>query len=130
MGTVSELEVQRRRDMARVVVRVLNDWGLPAEAQARLLGTEEATPRALLGRFEEGLDAADEGPLLQRMSALLTIHKALLQMHPQSVEMANYWVTTPHPYFNDRPPVRLMLDRGLEGMQRIIEHLNGGGEWG
>ncbi len=130
MGTVSDLEVQRRRDMARVVVQVMRDWGLPPAGQARLLGAEHGDPRRLLESFEEGLDEVAEARLLRHMSAVLTIHTALRQMHPQSTEMANYWVSTPHPYFNERPPLDLMVDQGLEGMQQIIDHLNGLGEWG
>ena len=130
MGTVSEIEVQRRRDMARVVLQVMRDWGLTDATQARLLGTAESTPDALVGAFEAGLAQAEEERLMQHMSALLAIHKALLQMHPQSVEMANYWITTPHPYFNDEPPLNVMVSRGLAGMHQVIEHLYGRGEWG
>jgi len=130
MGTVSDLEVQRRKDMARVVVQVMGDWGLSARDQAALLGARDNTPGPLIKRFEAGLEERAEAQLLQRISALLTIHKALTQMHPQSVEMADYWVTTPHPYFNDRPPLDVMLREGPDGMQRVVEHLNGRGEWG
>ncbi|MDZ7752825.1 MAG: MbcA/ParS/Xre antitoxin family protein [Gammaproteobacteria bacterium] len=130
MGTISDLDVQRRRDMARVVLQVMRDWGVPPAGQARLMGTADDDPRHLLAGFGDGLDEAEEARLHRHMSAVLTIHKALQQMHPQSTEMANYWVSTPHPYFNGRPPLDLMLSLGLEGMQRVIEHLNGRGEWG
>jgi len=108
----------------------MRGWGLAPAGQARLLGTEGDDPRELLAAFEDGLDEAAEERLWRHMSAVLTIHTALRQMHPQSTDMANYWVSTPHPYFNDRPPLDLMVEQGLEGMQRVIDHLNGLGEWG
>lgn len=43
--------------------------------------------------------------------------------------MANLWVTTPHPFFNDCKPLQVMLKGGKEGLERIDEHLNGKGSW-
>jgi hypothetical protein len=130
MGTVHDIDEQRRADLARVVMQIFHEWGVEPRQQAMLLGLSGDAPNHLLDRFRKGMPTAEEAGLLQRMSHILSIRNALHQSHPHSPAMANYWVTTAHPYFNDQSPLEVMLGRGTDGMRRILEHLNGSGEWG
>jgi hypothetical protein len=130
MGTVHDIDEQRRVDLTRVVIHVLHEWGVEPPQQAMLLGLAGDAPNPLLERFRQGMPAAEEAGILQRMSYILSIRNALHQMHPHSAAMANYWVTTAHPYFNGQSPLQIMLNQGKDGMRRILDHLNGSGHWG
>ena len=65
----------------------------------------------------------------QRLSYLLSIDRALHNVLPHNAAAARFWITTPNPLFRDQTPLHVMLTDGLAGMQRIVEHLNGPGEW-
>ena len=130
MGTVHDIDELRRADLARVVMSVLDEWHVAPQQQAELLGLSDETPAGILARIRDDVPTSDSSRLMQRISYILAIRNALHTMHPHNAAMADYWVTTPHPYFNDQPPLTVMLQRGLDGMRRIAEHLNGTGKWG
>lgn len=129
MGTVHDIDQQRRADLIQTVLGVLDDWHVEPSDQAQLLGLPEGTGRRALQHYRQGKALQDEERVMIRCSRLLTIQNAVRTMHPQSVDMANYWPTTANPFFNDRSPVQMMLEHDLDGMDRIVRHLNGHGEW-
>ena len=130
MGTVHDIDARRRAELAQVVMQALDDWGVQPRQRAALLGLPEDTAEQTLLEFRQGMPFPDTAGLTQRISYILTIRNALHTVHPHNAAMADYWITTPHPYFKDASPLELMLARGGDGMRRIIEHLTGTGEWG
>ena len=56
--------------------------------------------------------------------------KEMEKMFPHNPMAADYWVTTPNRFFNQRTPLELMVSEGLEGLRLVIEHLRGSGDWG
>jgi hypothetical protein len=130
MGTVHDIDTQRRAELTGVVLQVLDDWGIEPARQLSLLGYREGTPARLLVRLRRGEPLAETAETSERVRHILAIRRALQAIHPHSVDMANLWVTTPHLFFNDQTPLDVMLARGLDGMRRVVEHLDGTGDWG
>ena len=116
--------------LARETLRILNDWGIPPELQVVLLGMPEGTKPRSLNRYRSGGDAFPDDPeLLQRVSCILAISKALQTMFPHSGSMADLWVTTESAYFNSHSPLEIMLEHGLNGMQNVSHHLSNNDGW-
>mgnify|MGYP006290023045 CR=1 FL=1 len=110
---VVSLEEARTADRDRVLTGILDGWGVAGAERAALLG--------------EGEDLRDH---LERVSLLLTIHRATLTMYPMSRAAADTWVHAANPYLEGRSPLEVMLEPGLSGLRRIAEHVNSSSPWG
>jgi hypothetical protein len=130
MAMFDDLDEARRAELARLVMGVLDAWGLDREQQIRLLGFPEDTKARALNRFRSGTAFPDEAEILERASCLLVIDRAAHSMYPHSPVAANYWVSTANPYFHDQSPLDVMLASGLAGMRWVLEHLEGSSPWG
>ncbi len=118
-----------RAELARVVMQVLDEWNIEADQRASLLGLAGDTRKRVLDRHRHGKPFADDRETQQRLSHLLTIHRLLGLVLPHNPAMAAHWITCPNPYFNELTPLQIMLDLGLEGMERVVSHLNCSGDW-
>ena len=123
------MEPEARAELARVIMRVLDEWGLEPDQKVRLLGLPESTRARALRLYLQGTPLPDDQATDQRLSHLLSIDRALHTVLPHNTAAARFWITTPNPLFLDRTPLEVMLADGLLGMQHIVEHLNGTGEW-
>lgn len=116
-------------DLAQTIMRVLDNWGIEPLQQAALLGMPDGTRARALNRYRQGTSFPEDTATTSRISRLLTIEQALMTSFPHNVTMASYWVTTTNALLQDRTPVQVMLDRGLEGMDQVIGLLNGTDHW-
>ncbi|HMT92830.1 antitoxin Xre/MbcA/ParS toxin-binding domain-containing protein [uncultured Thiothrix sp.] len=83
--------------------------GLPAEIKARHLSAYLRGERAL----PESLDLAD------RLDHILGISEALATTFPFSAQMRSVWLRRPHRRFQGRSPIVVMLEEGVEGLQKV-----------
>ena len=117
-------------DLAQIVMQVLDEWGVEPGERVILLGLPENTPARALNRYRKGTAFANDEETQQRLSHLLSIHRLVRTILPHNAAMASYWITSPNPYFNELTPLQVMLKYGLEGMERVVKHLNCSGDWG
>jgi hypothetical protein len=130
MGTVHDLDHQRRIDLSETVMALLEQWGVTPEDQIRLLGLPPGLRPRKLVQYRSGTPLPEEDEISVRIHYLLSIHKALATLFPHNPQAADYWLTTPNRYFERTPPLEVMLQRDLEGMRLVLDHLTGTGEWG
>ena len=130
MSSLHSLDDQRRRDLSRTVMGLLESWGVSPEQQIVLLGLPADTRPRKLKQYQEDTPLPDSDELTVRIHYLLSIQKEMDKMFPHNPMAADYWVTTPNRFFNQRTPLDLMLSEGLNGLRMVIEHLRGSGDWG
>lgn len=111
-----------RARLARMVMRLLEHWELPAEDQCLLLGLSSQA-RTSLGRYRKGEPLADNMDLLGRVGHLLAIHKSLRIIFPYDRDLAYRWVTQPNRHFDGRRPVDIMR-AGYEGLLAVRRYLD------
>lgn len=128
MATIINMDQQRRTQLAQTVLSVLSGWDVAPDAQCALLGMPEGTKARKLNQFR-GSPFPEDDAMLLRAHYILSIQNAVESMYPHNTEVGNYWVTTPNPFFNERTPLQVMLERGIEGMETVVNHLNGTGDW-
>ena len=126
---MSTADDQTRASLAREAMSALTAWGITSEDQVALLGLPSETRGRMLNRFRAGMGFPDDPDCLARLENIVAIHHAVHSLHPHSSEAANYWVTTPLFAFGNRTALEVMLADGLKGMQQLIHHLNGTGDW-
>jgi hypothetical protein len=125
MDTIGSLDRQRRIDLTRTVMRILDDWGIAAEHQVLLLGLPRETRARRLRQFRSDTPFPEEDELLVRVHYLLSIQNAIRTYFPHNAVGSNYWVTTRNIVLGRRTPLEVMIDDGLPGMRRILDILNG-----
>jgi len=113
---------QNRERLARMVVKLFDQWQLSAPDQASLLGLSPAS-RATLARYRKGEPLADNTDLLARAGHLLGIHKALRILFPHDRDLAYRWVSTPNRKFGERKPLET-LKQGYEGILAVRRYLD------
>lgn len=124
------MQHEEQASLASETMQILNDWGIPPDAQVILLGMPDGTKPRSLNRYRSGgAPFPDDAERLQRISCILSINKALQTMFPHSGSMADLWVTTCNTYFNDRSPLEIMIEHGLNGMQNVAHHLSNNDGW-
>lgn len=112
-------------DLTRAVMRLLTAWGVPAGLQLALLGLDPTAHRRVLNRCRFGAALPDTGDVYVRARLLLTIGAAVAQLFPHSSASADVWATTRHLRFGAYTPVEIMLEDGVDGMQRLVDYLMG-----
>lgn len=128
---MSQLPNQEDRAiLAQVIMRLLDEWEIESAQRVTLLGFPEDTRPRSLARYRSGDALPEDNDVLLRAQYLLEIHHALSTTFPMVDAMAKYWVTTENQFFNDRTPMAVMLEDGLEGMSRIRNHIDANDSWG
>lgn len=120
---VSLRERASRERLARLVVALLDHWGLPPADEATLLGLSPQS-RSTVARYRRGEPLADNADLLSRAGHLLGIHKALRILFPHDLDLAYRWVSTPNRRFGDRTPLEIMKRHGYEGILAVRRYLD------
>ncbi len=111
-----------RAALAKLVLRLFHRWGLPRSDQATLLGLSPRS-RSTLNRYQRGKPLAENQDLLDRVSHLLAIHKALRILFPQNRDLAYRWVRMPNRQFAGRTPLDVMRDGGFLGLVAVRRYL-------
>ncbi|HEX6298729.1 MAG TPA: MbcA/ParS/Xre antitoxin family protein [Burkholderiales bacterium] len=112
-----------RERLARMVVQLLERWGLSAVDQATLLGLS-ANSRSSVARYRRGEPLADSPDLLARAGHLLGIHKALRIIFPHDLDLAYRWVSAPNRRFGGEAPLAIMRRHGYEGILAVRRYLD------
>src|SRR5438477_11068595 len=112
-----------RERLGRMVVALLDHWGLGPADQAALLGLSSQS-RSTVARYRKGEPLADSADLLARAGHLLGIHKALRIMFPHDRDLAYRWIGTPNRRFNDAAPLEVMRKHGYEGILAVRRYLD------
>ena len=114
---------ESRERLARMLMELLDHWGMPGADQATLLGLS-AHSRSTLARYRRGEPLADNADLLARAGHLLGIHKALRILFPHDRDLAYGWVGTPNRRFGGVAPVEIMKRHGYEGILAVRRYLD------
>ena len=121
---------EQQIDLTKTLLNVFNDWKLEAHDQIALLGLPQDTKPRTLNRFRAGMEIPATPQFQQRAHFILAISNAIDSLYPHNATAANYWVTTHSESFGNKSPLEIMLIHGLDGMEYILNLLNGEDKWG
>jgi hypothetical protein len=117
------LTPQARVELTREVLEILRTWEVPAAEQPALLGLPEDTAARALNRYRLSGSLPEEPGVYERIALLLEIDHALHQFFPHNPSAGRFWITTPRPRFGGITPLKIMLDKGLDGMHLLVDAL-------
>ena len=124
-----ELSVEDRENLTLVVMGILDSWQLTDEDIINLLGLEKETKPRHLGRLRHGTQLiSEEIDQIERSKSIMGIQNALQQTFPLNHNMPNFWLRNRSKPLKGIPMV-IMLEQGLNGMERVWRHLDCTRNW-
>lgn len=114
----NDLTNEERADLAVFVTDILTEWKLTPEESLALLGHPDGTKPRELSRYKRGNPLPQDDTILQHAQAILGIQHSLHVVFPLNRNMPLFWLTHRNKQLGGIP-LRIMLDDGLHGMQRV-----------
>ena len=126
---MSALTLEDRTQLGRMVVNLLDDWGIKAADQVRILGLPEDTRTRMLRRFQEDTPLPDDPVVLKHVEHLIGIADALRTTFPRNASIGLHWLKQPCKRLRRRCPVDIMCEEGLSGLITVRTHLDCSFAW-
>lgn len=118
-----------RVQLARLIVTLLDSWEVPAENQIALLGLPPETSTLILRRFYENEPLPEDAAINERVDHLIGIADALRTSYPHNALMGAIWMNRRNNRFDNRTPLAVLLEDGLQGFFAIRTHLDCAYDW-
>lgn len=126
---MSQLTHDDRVELGRMVVNMLDDWGIKASDQVNLLALPAGTPTRMLRRYHEDTPLPDDPNVLKCVEHLLGIADALRTTFPRNANIGLLWLKQPCKRLRRRRPIDIMVEDGQSGLITVRTHLDCSFAW-
>lgn len=126
---MSALTLEDRTQLGRMVVNLLDDWGIGAADQINILGLPEGTRTRMLRRFQNDTPLPDDPVVMKRVEHLLGIAEALRTTFPRNASIGLIWLQQPCRRLRRRRPMDILVEDGLSGLITVRTHLDCSFAW-
>jgi hypothetical protein len=126
---MSALTLEDRAELARMVVNLLDDWGVEAADQVNLLALPEGTRTRMLRRYQQDSPLPDDPAIMKRVEHLMGIADALRTTFPRNASIGLLWLKQPCKRLRRRRPMDIMVEDGLSGLITVRTHLDCSFAW-
>ena len=126
---MSVLTREDRTQLGRMVVNLLDDWGIKASDQVNILALPDGTPGRKMRRYHEDTPLPDDPEVMKRVEHLMGIADALRTTFPRNANIGLLWLKQPCRRLRSRRPLEIMLEDGLSGLITVRTHLDCAFAW-
>ncbi len=126
---MSTLTSEDRNTLGRVIVNLLDEWGIGAADQLAMLALPDGTPKRMLRRYQEDTPLPDDPEVMKRVEHLLGIADALRTTFPRNANIGLLWLKQPCKRLRRRRPMDIMIEDGLSGLITVRTHLDCSFAW-
>jgi hypothetical protein len=126
---MSTFTSEERIHLGRMVVNMLDEWGIKGSDQVNMLALPEGTPTRMLRRYHEDTPLPDDPAVMQRVEHLLGIADALRTTFPRNSNIGLMWLKQPCRRLRRRRPMDIMIEDGLNGLITVRTHLDCSFAW-
>ena len=123
------LSDEERGQLARALMQLFDRWGLESAERTALLGLPPETKARSLTRLRQGEPLPADEEVMDRARYLLEIEHALDTALPMNVAITEAWILTENMLLGNRRPLDVMIEDGIEGLERVCNSLTTGGDW-
>ncbi len=117
------IDKEHRVKLTKIIMNLLDEWGLSTAQQLRLLGLRE-TSRNMLIRYRNNQSVMPyEQDKLDRMGIMLAIYKNLYDLYPENENIRKLWIHKKNKNFDGQKPIAVMLS-GIFGMADVMRYLD------
>jgi hypothetical protein len=118
-----------RLALTQGIVGLLDHWGVSAEGQVSILALPAGTRAGAMRQFRKNTPFPDDQRVLERIEHLLGIADALRTAYPRNANMDAIWMNRPNRQFDQRTPLAVMIEDGLDGVIMVRAHLDCAYDW-
>ena len=113
---------EKRKALAKVVLRIFDQWDLDTATQLMLLGLGTKS-RALLTKYRDGSSPiASNQDTLQRVGYITAIFQLLKSLYPKNKTLRQSWIKRRNTKLNNLAPLEVMLN-GIPDIKKIYAML-------
>ena len=126
---MSALTQEDRTQLGRMVVNLMDDWGIGAADQISILGLPEGTRTRMLRHFQNDTPLPDDPVVMKHVEHLLGIADALRTTFPRNASIGLIWLQQPCKRLRRRRPMDILVEDGLSGLITVRTHLDCSFAW-
>lgn len=129
MSSMSDMNKDDQLALTQAVMAILDGWGLSVEAQMLVLDLPKGTPTRALRKYRDHTPFPAELAVMQRLEQIIGIADALRTSYPHNPAMGTVWLQKRNKRFEDRAPLSVMVEGGLQGLLDVHMHLDCSYDW-
>ena len=111
-------------EQTRGIIRMLDQFGLDADQQIRILGFPEGTKTRVLRQHRENKPFPDDAEVQQRVTLLAHISDALRTTYPTNPQMALFWIKQKNRHLGNSRPVEVLSRGGRNDLISVLSLLD------
>ena len=115
--------------LTRMIMSILDSWGLTGQAQMDILNLPKGIPVRALRRYRENTPFPDDAAVYERVDHIVGIYDALRTTYPHNPPMGVLWMKQSNTRFQDQSPLQVIVEGGLQGLLRVRTHLDCTYDW-
>lgn len=115
--------------LARLIMNLLDDWGVGDSDKVILLGMPEGTKARHLTRYRQDTPLPDAEEVRVRVEHFIGIADALRLANPLNAQGGVMWMQRRNRRFNGRTPLDIMLEDGLRGIAAVRRNIDCSYDW-
>jgi hypothetical protein len=119
----------KRIAITQAVMDLLDDWKIRTLDQIKLLALPEKIRSRHLRQYHEGEPFPESNDIDVRIEHLAGIADALRTTYPRNAQMATFWLNKNNQRFQNRSPLAVMLEDGIDGFELVRAHLDCAWDW-
>jgi uncharacterized protein (DUF2384 family) len=127
--SMSTMNLEDRVAATRVIINILDTWGLSDSQQVDVLGLPSGTPARAVRRYRQDTPLPDDTGVMERINHVIGIAEALRTTFPRNANMGPEWMRKPHRRFSQQPPVAVIAEGGLGGLISVRAQLDCAFAW-
>lgn len=108
---------------------LLDEWQIKAADQVTLLSFADNVKPRQMCHFHQGTPFPESGELDLRIDYLAGIADALRTTYPRNSQMGKFWLNQKNKKLQNRSPLAIMLEDGIDGIEMVRAHLDCAWDW-
>ena len=115
--------------LTRSIMSILDSWGLYGESLIAVLDLPDGTPKRALRKYRENTPFPDSKNVYNRLEHIIGIADALRTTYPHNPPMGILWLQQRNKQFQNRIPLQIIIDDGIDGLMEVRAHLDCTYDW-
>ena len=116
-------------ELTQAVMHALDDWKLGGEQILSVMALPDNVKIRHLSLYRNSQAFPETEEVAERLRHVLGIIDALSTSYPTNPRMSLFWMTRNSKKFQNRAPIQVIIEDGLEGLITIRKHLDCSYDW-
>jgi len=121
---MNSMNQEQQVEVARDIIRMLDQFGLDAEQQIRCLGFPEGTRTRTLRKHRDDTPFPDDPVIQERVRILAHISDALRTTYPTNPQMGLFWIRRKNRRLNDATPAEILGRGSRDDLYWVLQQLD------